>query len=116
AECESAGNDGQADMIVGIYYNDDRAQYLDYVQPAFVFDPVVVFVARDKKFPYKDQLDLVGKKVATNQGESFGNEFDSFMKDKLRVERTDCLDAAIADLVASKAEYAIEGSYRVSTE
>jgi hypothetical protein len=39
---------GKADMIVGIYYNDDRAQYLDYVQPSFVFDPVVVFVAKDK--------------------------------------------------------------------
>jgi polar amino acid transport system substrate-binding protein len=27
--------DGKADIIFGIYYNDERATYLDYVQPAF---------------------------------------------------------------------------------
>ncbi len=44
-----AAKDGKADMIVGIYYNDERAGFLDYVQPAFVFDPVVAFIAKDKK-------------------------------------------------------------------
>ena len=38
-------------MIFGIYYNDERATYLDYVQPAFMFDPVVVFVTRTRSSP-----------------------------------------------------------------
>jgi polar amino acid transport system substrate-binding protein len=42
---------------------------------------------------------LIGKKGATNQGESYANEFDTFMKDELNVERTNGLDAAFADLV-----------------
>jgi hypothetical protein len=37
-------------MIFGIYYNDERATYLDYVQPAFMYDEVVVFVDKDKPF------------------------------------------------------------------
>ena len=41
ADAQAATKDGKADMIYGIYYNDERATYLDYVQPAFVFDPVV---------------------------------------------------------------------------
>ena len=44
ADAQAATKDGKADMIFGIYYNDERATYLDYVQPAFIFDPVVVFV------------------------------------------------------------------------
>jgi polar amino acid transport system substrate-binding protein len=51
ADAQAAARDGKADMIFGIYYNDERATYLDYVQPAFIFDPVVVFVKKDKKFP-----------------------------------------------------------------
>jgi polar amino acid transport system substrate-binding protein len=116
ADAQAAAKDGKADMIVGIYYNDDRAQYLDYIQPAFIFDPVVLFVAKDKKFPYKDQNDLIGKKGATNQGESYGNEFDTFIKDKLNVQRTDGLDAAFDDLVTGKVDYVIAGYYPGSAE
>ena len=94
ADAQAATKDGKADMIFGIYYNDERATYLDYVQPAFVFDPVVVFVNKDKKFPFTGQDDLIGKKGVTNQGESYGNDFDAFIKDKLTVARADGIDDA----------------------
>ena len=35
----------------------ERATYLDYVQLAFIFDPVVVFVAKRKEFPFKGHDD-----------------------------------------------------------
>jgi polar amino acid transport system substrate-binding protein len=111
AEAQQAAHDGKADMIVGIYFNDERAAFLDYVQPAFMYDPVVAFVAKDKKFDYKGQDDLIGKKGATNQGESYGNEFDAFIKDKLDVARTDGIDDALNDLVAGKVDYVIAGYY-----
>jgi polar amino acid transport system substrate-binding protein len=111
ADAQAAARDGKADMIVGIYYNDERAEYLDYVQPAFAFDPVVVFVAKDRLFDFKGQDDLIGKKGATNKGESYGTQFDAFMKDKLDVARTDGIDAAFDDLLAGKADYVIAGYY-----
>ena len=51
ADAQAATREGKADMIVGIYYNDERATYLDYVQPAFMFDEVVMFVAKGKSVP-----------------------------------------------------------------
>jgi polar amino acid transport system substrate-binding protein len=111
ADAQAAARDGKADMIFGVYYNDDRAKYLDYVQPAFVYDPVVVFVSKSKEFPFTGQDDLIGKKGATNKGESYGNEFDAFIKDKLDVVRTDGLDAAFKELVAGKVDYVIAGYY-----
>ena len=86
-EAQQAAFDGKADMIFGIYFNDERAKYLDYVQPAFTFDDVAVFVAKGKDFPFTDKNDLIGKKGVTNQGESYGTDFDAFMKDKLDVTR-----------------------------
>jgi polar amino acid transport system substrate-binding protein len=111
AEAQKAAQEGKADMIFGIYYNDERATYLDYVQPAFMFDDVAVFVVKGKEFPFKDQNDLIGKKGVTNQGESYGNEFDAFMKAKLDVARTDGIDAAFKDLLAGKADYLIAGYF-----
>ena len=111
ADAQAATKDGKADMIFGIYYNDERATYLDYVQPAFIFDPVVVFVKNDKKFPFTGQDDLIGKKGVTNQGESYGNDFDAFIKDKLTVARADGIDDAFKVLMAGDADYLIAGYY-----
>src|SRR6478609_6874724 len=111
SDAQAAARDGKADMIFGIYYNDERAAYLDYVKPAFMFDEVVVFVAKDKPFAYKDENDLIGKKGVTNQGESYGNDFDAFIKDKLTVARTDGVDAAFKELLAGNADYLIAGYY-----
>ena len=110
-EAQAAARDGKADMIFGIYYNDERAKYLDYVKPAFMFDDVAVFVFKGKEFPFKGPDDLVGKKGVTNQGESYGNDFDAFIKDRLDVARTAGIDAAFKDLVAGKADYLIAGYY-----
>ena len=95
-EAQAAARDGQADLIFGIYYNDARAGYLDYVQPAFMYDDVAIFVAKGKDFPFKEQNDLIGKKGVTNEeGESYGDEFDAFMKDKLDVTRTDGISESL---------------------
>ena len=111
SDAQAAAKDGTVDMIVGVYYNDERAQFLDYVQPAFIFDPVVAFVAKGKAFNYAGQDDLIGKKGATNKGESYGNEFDAFIKDKLTVERTDGIDDAFKDMLDGKVDYVLAGYY-----
>jgi polar amino acid transport system substrate-binding protein len=110
-DAQAAARDGKADMIFGIYYNDERATYLDYVQPAFTFDDVALFVVKGKEFPFKGQDDLIGKKGVTNQGESYGTDFDAFMKDKLDVARAAGIDAAFKDLLDGKADYLIAGYY-----
>jgi polar amino acid transport system substrate-binding protein len=111
ADAQAAARDGKADMIFGIYYNDERAKYLDYVQPAFMFDDVAIFVAKGRAFPFKGQEDLIGKKGVTNKGESYGTDFDAFMKGKLDVTRTDGIGDAFKELLAGKADYLIAGYY-----
>jgi polar amino acid transport system substrate-binding protein len=111
ADAQGAARDGTADLIFGIYYNDNRAEYLNYVQPAFMYDPVAVFVVKGKAFPFTGQDDLIGKKGVTNQGESYGTEFDAFIKEKLDVARADGIDDAFKDLLAGKADYLIAGYY-----
>jgi polar amino acid transport system substrate-binding protein len=111
SEAQSAAREGKADMIIGVYYNDERAGYLDYVEPAFAYDPVVVFVSSDKPFEFKGQDDLIGKKGVANEGESFGTAFDAFLKDKLTLTRIDGLQAAFEALLSGKVDYVIAPYY-----
>jgi len=99
---QAAARDGKADMIFGIYFNDER--HLSQLRAACLHvRQVVVFVAKDKPFAYKDENDLIGKKGVTNQGESYGNDFDAFIKEKLTVARANGIDAAFKELLAGNA-------------
>lgn len=111
ADAQAAARDGEADIIFGIYFNDQRATYLDYVQPPFMIDPVVVMVPKGKAFAFTGRDDLVGKKGVTNEGESYGVEFDDFMAKKLDVARSKGVDHAFSDLLDGKADYMIVGLY-----
>lgn len=111
ADAQAATRDGKADLIFGIYYNDERATYLDYVRPAFMFDPVVVMVARGKDLSFTSKEDLIGKKGVTNKGESYGPDFDAFMRDKLTVARSNGVGEAFNDIMSGAADYMIVGLY-----
>ena len=52
----------------------------------------------------------------TNKGESYGTEFDAFMKDKLDVARAEGINDAFKVLLDGKADYLIAGYYPVFAE
>lgn len=110
-DAQAAARDGVADIIFGIYYNDERATYLDYVRPPFMLDPVVAMVATGRAFPFKGQDDLIGKKGVTNDGESYGQAFDAFIADHLTVTRTAGVEKAFEAVIAGEADYVIVGLY-----
>jgi polar amino acid transport system substrate-binding protein len=114
ADAQAATREGKADMIIGVYYNDERAEYLDYVTPPFAYDPVQAFVAN--RFEFTGQDDLIGKKGVANKGESFGTTFDAFLKDKLTVKRVDGLSAAFGELLSGDADYVIAPYYPGTAE
>lgn len=105
ADAQAAARDGKVDVIFGIYFNDERARYLDYVKPAFTIDPVAVFVAKGTVFRFSGRQDLVGKKGVTNQGESYGVDFDNYMAQNLTVARTQGIDRAFDMVLKGEADY-----------
>jgi polar amino acid transport system substrate-binding protein len=110
-KAQAAAKDGEADIIFGIYKNDERMKVLDYVEPAFMKDPVSVVVRRGDRFPYAKWDDLKGRKGVTNTGESFGNAFDAFMASSLMVKRSQGVEKAFEALMEKSADYLIIGFY-----
>ena len=98
-------------MIFGIYKNDARAMYLDYIEPPFMTDPVAIVVRKGADFAFAEWSDLKGRKGVTNAGESYGDVFDAFMAKELTVARAAGVDKAFAALLAEQADYMIIGLY-----
>ncbi len=108
---QAAARSGQADLVFGIYKNNERLAYLDYVEPALMVDPVSVVVRAGRPFAFAKWSDLVGKKGVTNAGESYGDEFDAFMAKGLTVTRAAGVDRTIAAVLDGQADYAILALY-----
>lgn len=110
-KAQAAARGGEADVIFGIYKNDERATYLDYIEPPFMLDPVSVVVREGGEFPFAKWEDLKGRSGVANVGESFGKEFDAFMAKELTVARAPGVDKAFAALTDKKADYLVIGLY-----
>lgn len=110
-KAQAAARSGEADVIVGIYRNTERLEYLEYAEPPFMVDPVSVVVRAGTTLPYAQWSDLKGKKGVTSAGESYGNQFDAYMARELSVARVPGIDKAFAAVLDGSADYAIIAFY-----
>ncbi len=101
---------GKIDVLAGLYMTEERKAFYEYSHP-FVKDPVVIFVAKGKAFPYAKWDDLIGKKGASTIGDSFGQKFDTFIAEKLTVTRLPKVEEIFAKLIDGSADYFIFAKY-----
>jgi polar amino acid transport system substrate-binding protein len=104
---QTAARGGEADVIFGIYRNEERKEFLDYVEPPFMMDPVAIVVRKGAAFPFAEWTDLKGRKGVTNAGESYGDRFDAFLARELTVARASGVERVFTTLLDGKADYAI---------
>ena len=71
-KAQQAIRDGSADIIFGIYKNPARAEYMHYIEPPYMLDPVSVIVRKGDNFKFTQWADLKRHRGVTNQGESYG--------------------------------------------
>lgn len=102
--------EGNIDMIVGAYINDDRLSYMDYTKP-YAKDPVGIFVRKGQDFKFEQWDDLIGKKGVTIRGESFGQEFDQFVAEKLDMQLVNRYEQNFLVLDSGRVDYSLCGVY-----
>jgi polar amino acid transport system substrate-binding protein len=109
AEVQAKAKSGAIDMIVSAYDNQERREYLDYSIP-YIKSPVVIVVKKGDGFPLNSWNDLNEKKGVANTGESFGEKFDTFIREKLNVAFVP-YESAFAMLADDRADYLIIDLY-----
>ena len=99
---------GHVDLIAGAFFTVPRTEYMDYFYPAFQETRSAIWTRGDNKaVPFKRWADLVGKQGVTVINNSFGEEFDRYAKDKLRINQVASLEQAIQIVQAGRADYLV---------
>lgn len=111
ARAQDEVKQGHADMLGGAYITEERKTYMDYILPPFVMDPTVIFVKKGDDFKFEKWEDLIGLKGGAPIGNSFGEAFDKFEREKLTVERVAKLRQAFEKLDAGRNRYVVYGLY-----
>lgn len=106
---QSEARAGNIDLIVSAYKNNERMQYLNFSLP-FLSQPIVAVVEKGKEFVLADWSSLKGKKGVSNVGESYGQEFDTYIEEHLDVGYYQ-LERAIQLLNLGEADYLIIDLY-----
>ena len=108
-EVQDKAKSGNIDMIVAAYDNQERREYLEYSIP-YIKSPVVIVVKKGDVFPLDSWNDLAGKKGVANTGESFGEKFDTYIKEKLNVTYVP-YERAFSMLADNSADYMVIDLY-----
>ncbi len=110
AQVQEAQKKGTVDVLAGVYLTEERKAAMEYSVP-YTQDPVVLFVAKGKAFPFNKWEDLIGKRGTTTTGDSYGQKFDSFITAKLTMERAATVQENFEKLLSGKADYFIFAMY-----
>ncbi len=97
--------EGRIDIVVAAYRTIEREQRLAFSAEPLVADPIVLFVRRDRQFPFAKWSDLEGKTVGLMLGDSFGERFDRFAEAHLRVERVSSSLQNVRKLVLGRIDF-----------
>ena len=76
---------GRIDLVAGAFFTVPRLEYMDYVHPAFKETRTVIWTRADTKLPYRKWSDLVGLQGVTVINNSFGEEFDRYARESLKI-------------------------------
>lgn len=102
---------GRVDLLAGAFLTLPRLEYMDYVHPAFFVTPSVVWVNKDKVFPYSGWEDLRERTGGTLVNNSFGQQFDSYAKTNLNLEEVPSLTQAFQKLLLGRTDYVLYERY-----
>ena len=103
-EVQAKARSGEVDVLVAAYKTDERQTYMDYSN-AYTTDPVALFVRSDDQFEFTKWEDLIGKKGVGTVGDSYGQQFDDFIKEKLNFSIAQTSSEAFDMVIDKKADY-----------
>lgn len=99
---------GHLDLIAGAFFTLPRTEYMDYFHPAFHETRSVLWTRGDNQaLKFRRWPDLVGLQGVTVINNSFGEEFDRYAKDKLRINQVASLEQAIQIVQNRRADYLV---------
>jgi polar amino acid transport system substrate-binding protein len=98
---------GRVDLLAGAFFTVERLDYMDYVYPPFRETRSVVWDRQSSPVKYQRWSDLQGLSGVTVINNSFGEDFDRFAKNSLKIAAVPSLEQALKMLQLGRADYLV---------
>lgn len=98
---------GRLDLLAGAFFTLPRLDYMDYFYPAFRETRTVLWMPNNSSLNFKKWPDLITKQGVTVINNSFGEDFDRYAKENLKINMVPSLEQAIKMLSMHRADYLI---------
>jgi polar amino acid transport system substrate-binding protein len=98
---------GRIDLIAGAFLTTPRLGYMDYFIPLIATTRSVVITREDSDLRYQQWSDLVGHAGVTVINNSFGEAFDRYARENLKMQEVGKLESALQMVAGGRADFAI---------
>ncbi len=98
---------GRIDLVAGAFFTVDRLDYMDYVYPSFRETRSVLWGRPGGALKYQRWSDLEGLSGVTVINNSFGEDFDRFAKNALKISTVPSLEQAFRMLQLGRVDYLV---------
>ncbi|MGE0448751.1 MAG: substrate-binding periplasmic protein [Vicinamibacterales bacterium] len=109
-QVQAKARTGQLDMLVAAYKTAEREGYMAY-SDAYTTDPVAIFVASGRAFPFDAWETLIGKRGVAMIGDSYGEAFDDFAGTRLGLARVAAVEDGFGRVARDEGDYFLYSLY-----
>jgi polar amino acid transport system substrate-binding protein len=109
-QVQAKARSGEVDMLVAAYKTTEREGYMLY-SDAYTTDPVAIYVARGRAFPFDSWDVLIGKRGIAMVGDSYGQAFDDFAAARLTLTRAATTTEAFTLIASGQGDYFLYSLY-----
>jgi len=102
---------GRIDLLAGYFLTQARTHLMDFISPAFLHTPSVVWVRQQGAFAYQQWSDLQGRKGGTLVNNSHGQQFDDYARANLTLEAVPSAKQAFEKLLLKRSDYVVFEQY-----
>ena len=102
---------GEIDLLINLRITPERSEWLQFSKHPTFYNPIVVFMRRERAIPFKSWDELKPLRGGVTIGDAFGNGFDEYLKDHLSVEAIPNMSGNFRKLDAGRIDYFVSGYY-----
>jgi len=96
---------GAIDLLAGIRKTPEREKTLEFTTHRAFHNPIVLFVAKDRQFPFSTWQDLAMLRGGVSAGDAFGGGFDEYWRLNLIVEEARTMKENFQKLERGRIDY-----------
>lgn len=102
---------GEIDLLVSLRITPERSEYLKFTTHRAFPNPIVIFVRKDRAFPYKEWKDLKRRRGGVSLGDTFGAGFDEYWRSELTMEDAPSMVENFRKLDEGRIDYFVTSLY-----